>query len=208
MALDTYNNLVKEIVDFSHREDLAGKIASFINLSETTMYANDVELLAVRSMETITTALTTGEFLALPADYESFRGIRLITPNNVGKLNYQAPQQMFNDAVPDRPSFFTIVGNQIQFNCVPDAEYTVQFQYFKKATPLSPTNQTNDILTNYPNIYLFGSLAALFGYAQDTQQEALYINKFIGAIRGANKSDKRGRYGPAPAMSLTSRLTP
>jgi hypothetical protein len=208
MALDTYNNLVKEIVDFSHREDLAGKIASFINLSETTMYANDVELLAVRSMETITTALTTGEFLALPADYESFRGIRLITPNNVGKLNYQAPQQMFNDAVPDRPSFFTIVGNQIQFNCVPDAEYTVQFQYFKKATPLSPTNQTNDILTSYPNIYLFGSLAALFGYAQDTQQEALYINKFIGAIRGANKSDKRGRYGPAPAMSLTSRLTP
>jgi hypothetical protein len=208
MALDTYNNLVKEIVDFSHREDLAGKIASFINLSETTMYANDVELLAVRSMETITTALTTGEFLALPADYESFRGIRLITPNNVGKLNYQAPQQMFNDAVPDRPSFFTIVGNQIQFNCVPDAEYTVQFQYFKKATPLSPTNQTNDILTNYPNIYLFGSLAALFGYAQDTQQEALYINKFIGAIRGANKSDKKGRYGPAPAMSLTSRLTP
>jgi hypothetical protein len=208
MALDTYNNLVKEIVDFSHREDLAGKIASFINLSETTMYSNDVELLAVRSMETITTALTTGEFLALPADYESFRGIRLITPNNVGKLNYQAPQQMFNDAVPDRPSFFTIVGNQIQFNCVPDAEYTVQFQYFKKATPLSPTNQTNDILTNYPNIYLFGSLAALFGYAQDTQQEALYINKFIGAIRGANKSDKKGRYGPAPAMSLTSRLTP
>jgi hypothetical protein len=208
MALDTYNNLVKEIVDFSHREDLAGKIASFINLSETTMYANDVELLAVRSMETITTALTTGEFLALPADYESFRGIRLITPNNLGKLNYQAPQQMFNDAVPDRPSFFTIVGNQIQFNCVPDAEYTVQFQYFKKSTPLSPTNQTNDILTNYPNIYLFGSLAALFGYAQDTQQEALYINKFIGAIRGANKSDKKGRYGPAPAMSLTSRLTP
>ena len=208
MALDTYNNLVKEIVDFSHREDLAGKIASFINLSETTMYANDVELLAVRSMETITTALTTGEFLALPADYESFRGIRLITPNNVGKLNYQAPQQMFNNIPPDRPSFFTIIGNQIQFNCVPDAEYTVQFQYFKKATPLSPTNQTNDILTNYPNIYLFGSLAALFGYAQDTQQEALYINKFIGAIRGANKSDKRGRYGPAPAMSLTSRLTP
>jgi hypothetical protein len=208
MSLDTYDNLLKEIVSFSHRDDLGDKIATFIQIAETTMYANDVELLAVRSMETITTALTTGEFLSLPADYESFRGIRLVTPNDVGKLNYQAPQQMFNTVAPDRPSLFTIVGNQIQFNCVPDAEYTVQFQYFKKATPLTPANQTNDILTKYPNIYLFGALAALFGFSIDTKQEALYINKFIGAIRGANKSDKKGRYGPAPAMSMTNGMTP
>jgi hypothetical protein len=57
-------------------------------------------------------------------------------------------------------------------------------------------------------VYLFGALAALFGYAVDTQQEALYINKFISAIRGANKADKKGRYGPAPAMSLTGVMTP
>ncbi len=25
---------------------------------------------------------------------------------------------------------------------------------------------------------------------------------FIGAIKGANKADKKGRYGPAPSMSL------
>jgi hypothetical protein len=208
MALDTYNNLVKEIVDFSHREDLAGKIASFIDLSETTMYANDVELLTVRSMETISTALTEGEYLGLPAYYESLRSIRFLTPNNIGKLHYQAPQQIINSASPGRPTSFAVVGNEIQFDRVPDANYQIEIQYYRKALALSPTNQTNEILTNYPNIYLFGSLAALFGYAQDTQQEALHINKFIGAIRGANKSDKKGRYGPAPAMSLTSRLTP
>jgi hypothetical protein len=208
MALDTYDNLVKEIVDFSHREDLAGKIASFINLSETTMYANDVELLTVRSMETISTSTTAGEYLALPNYYESLRGIRFLTANNIGKLKYQAPQQMSDSVTPGRPSFFTIVGNEIQFDRLPDAEYKIEIQYYRKALPLTPTNQTNEILTDYPNIYLFGALAALFGYAQDTQQEALYINKFISAIRGANKSDKRGRYGPAPAMSLTNGMTP
>jgi hypothetical protein len=208
MALDTYDNLVKEIVDFSHREDLAGKIASFINLSETTMYANDVELLTVRSMETISTSTTAGEYLALPNYYESLRGIRFLTANNIGKLNYQAPQQISNSVTPGRPNFFTIVGNEIQFDRLPDAEYKIEIQYYRKALPLTPTNQTNEILTDYPNIYLFGALAALFGYAQDTQQEALYINKFISAIRGANKSDKRGRYGPAPAMSLTNGMTP
>jgi hypothetical protein len=208
MALDTYDNLLTQIIEWSHRGDIGPKIPDFIDLAETSMYSNDVELLAVRSMETITTSLTTGEFLALPTDYESFRGIRFLTSSNIGKLTYQAPQQMFNHVAVGRPSFFTIIGNQIQFDRVPDAEYTVQFQYYKKATPLTPSNQTNDILTDYPNIYLFGSLAALFGYAQDTEQEAAYINKFIGAIRGANKADKKGRYGPAPAMSLTGSMTP
>jgi hypothetical protein len=208
MALDTYDNLVKEIADFSHREDLAGKIASFINLSETTMYANDVELLTVRSMEKISTTLTQGEYLSLPDYYESLRSIRFLTPNNIGKLKYQAPQQIYNNVTPGRPNFFTVVGNEIQFDRIPDSNYQIEIQYYRKALPLTPANQTNEILTNYPNIYLFGSLAALFGYAQDTQQEALYINKFISAIRGANKSDKKGRYGPAPAMSLSNGMTP
>jgi hypothetical protein len=208
MSLDTYDNLLKEIVSFSHRDDLGDKIATFIQIAETTMYANDVELLAVRSMETISTALTVGEYLALPEYYESLRGIRFLTANNIGKLNYQAPQQIYNNVTPGRPNFFTIVGNEIQFDRLPDSEYTIEIQYYRKALPLSPTNQTNNILTKYPNIYLFGALAALFGFSTDTQQEALYINKFIGAIRGANKSDKKGRYGPAPAMSMTNGMTP
>jgi hypothetical protein len=206
MSLDTYDNLLKEIVSFSHRDDLGDKIATFIQIAETTMYANDVELLAVRSMETISTALTVGEYL--PEYYESLRGIRFLTANNIGKLNYQAPQQIYNNVTPGRPNFFTIVGNEIQFDRLPDSEYTIEIQYYRKALPLSPTNQTNNILTKYPNIYLFGALAALFGFSTDTQQEALYINKFIGAIRGANKSDKKGRYGPAPAMSMTNGMTP
>jgi hypothetical protein len=208
MALDTYDNLLAEIIDWSHRDDLGPKIPDFIQLAENAMYSNDVEVLTVRSMETISTALTAGEYLSLPDNFESARSVRLITGSNIGKLIYKAPSQMFNDVAPGRPAYFTIIGNEIQFDRAPDSEYTIEFQYYRKALPLTALNQTNEILTNHPSIYLFGSLAAIFGYAQDTEQEALYVNKFIGAIRGSNKADKRGRYGPAPAMSLTSRMTP
>jgi hypothetical protein len=208
MALDTYDNLLTQIINWSHRDDLGPKIPDFIRLAENTMYSNDVELLTVRSMETISTALTAGEYLSLPDYYESLRSVRFLTGSNIGKLTYQAPEQMFNNVATGRPSFFTIIGNEIQFDRVPDSDYTIQIQYFRKALPLSAANQTNEILTNHPNIYLFGTLAAIFGYAQDTEQERSYINKFIGAIRGANKADKKSRYGPAPAMSLTYGMTP
>ena len=60
MALDTFDNLVKEIIDWSHRADLNAKIPDFILLAENAMYSNDVAVLNVRSMETISTTTTAG----------------------------------------------------------------------------------------------------------------------------------------------------
>lgn len=202
MALTNYDELQKELVDWSHRSDLGTKLADFIQLAENAMYSNDQEVLTTRSMETISTALTAGQYLSLPDNFESARSVRLVTSDNGGYLKFQAPEQMRKQVAGGRPSFFTIIGNEIQFDRTPDSEYTIEIQYFRKATPLSDTNLTNEILTNHPSIYLFGALTALFSYSQDTEQQVKYGQMFFGAIKGANKADKKGRYGPAPSMSI------
>ena len=202
MALDTFDNLVKEVIDWSHRSDLGTKINNFIQLAENAMYSNEVEPLKVRSMETVSTAATAGQYVELPPEFESARSIRLVTGDNGGELKYQAPEQMFKNVATGRPTFFTIVGNEVQLDRVHDSEYTLEIQYFKRAAALSVTNQTNDVLTNHPSVYLFGALTALFSYSQDTEQQIKYNQMFISAIKGANKADKKGRYGPAPSMSI------
>tara|TARA_R110000772_G_scaffold264034_1_gene384199 strand:+ start:294 stop:920 length:627 start_codon:yes stop_codon:yes gene_type:complete len=202
MALTNFDELYKSIVDWSHRGDLGVKIPDFISLTENAMYSNDAEVLTVRSMETISTALTAGQYLSLPDNFESARSVRLVTDGGGGELRFQAPEQMRKRVAGGRPSFFSVVGNEIQFDRVPDSEYTIEIQYYRKATPLTEANQTNDILTNHPNIYLYGALAQAFSYSQDDQQAGKYVQLFIGAIKGANKADKKGRYGPAPAMSV------
>jgi len=202
MALADFDDLVKEVIDWSHRADLGNKINDFIQLAENAMYSNDQQVLTVRSMETVSTAATAGQYVELPPNFESARSIRLVTGDNGGELRFQAPEQMFKNVATGRPTFFTIVGNEIQLDRVPDSEYTLEIQYFRKATPLSDSNLTNEILTDHPSIYLFGALTALFSYSQDTEQHLKYNGMFISAIKGANKADKKGRYGPAPAMSL------
>jgi len=202
MALDTYDNLVKQVIDWSHRGDLGVKIPDFIQLAENAMYSNDVEVLTVRSMEIISTALTAGQYLSLPDDFESARSVRLVTGDSGGELRFQAPEQMYKQVATGRPNFFTVVGNELQFDRVPDSEYTIEIQYYRKATPLSDDNQTNEILTNHPSIYLYGALSQVFAYSQDDQQAVKYGGLFISAIQGANKADKKGRYGPAPSMSI------
>jgi hypothetical protein len=204
MAFTDFDELQKEIIDWSHRGDLGTKIADFITLAENAMYSNDQEVLTVRSMETISTAATGGQYVELPPSFESARSVRLVTGDNGGELRFQAPEQMHKKVSTGRPTFFTIVGNEIQLDRVPDSEYTLEIQYYRKAEPLSDDNLTNEILTNHPSIYLFGALTAVFSYSQDTEQHLKYNGMFISAIKGANKADKKGRYGPAPAMSLDS----
>ena len=142
------------------------------------------------------------------APFESARSVRLVTGSNMCPIVFQAPEQMHKQVSTGMPRFFTVVGNELQFDRVPDSEYTIEIQYYRKATPLTEANQTNEILTNHPSIYLFGALAQIFGYAQDTEQQISYGLKFLGAIQGANKADKKGRYGPAPSMSVVCGMTP
>lgn len=201
MAFDNFDNLVKSIISWSHRNELGEQIPDFIELAENMMYSNDIENLKVRSMEFISTSTTTGKYLALPDYYESGRGIRLTIAGNP-EMVYRTPEALKRQSGSGIPQFYSILGEQIEFDRTPDSEYSIELQYYRKALPLTDANQTNEILTSHPSIYLNGALSELFAYAQDYQQQQLYYGRFINAIKGANKADKRGRFGVAPQISV------
>ena len=127
------------------------------------------------------------------------RRLRLDLDEGFSPLDYREPDQLGSIDGPGKPRFFTLT-SQIEFNTVPDEAYTVEMQYIADFTPLSSSNQTNHVLTNSPNIYLFGALTALFAYTKDEQEKAKYEDLFISAIRGANKKNRLGQYSPGPVM--------
>ena len=51
MAIDTFDKLKQQIIDYSHRGDLDLKIPTFIELTEVAMLANPEEILKVRGQE-------------------------------------------------------------------------------------------------------------------------------------------------------------
>lgn len=202
MSLDTYDNLKLEIIDWSKRPDVDLKIDTFIDMAETEMFSNPQAVLKIRNLETLSTAVTAGSrFLELPPGYQSARSLNLNINDATNELRFRAPEQMRPVDTVGLPRFFTIT-NQIEFDRLPDAVYTVNFQYYAIPTGLSSSNATNVVLDDNPNIYLFGCLWALFEYAVDEIQAQKYYARFIAAIVGANKRDKEGRYGPAPAMRI------
>lgn len=203
MALDNYQNLKSSLLEWSKRKDAQSMTGDFIELAESEMYANEFEPLEVREMEARATAtLEAGNrFLELPVNYLAMRRIKLEQSGGDRELRFNVPEQLRINSASGLPGAFTVT-SQIEFDRAPDAAYTAEIQYYKTANPLTTLDNTNEILTKYPQIYLHGGLWALYTWALQEDKAALHYQKFINAIKGANKQSKKGRFGSAPFMRI------
>lgn len=199
MAIDSFSNLKASVTAFSGRDDLSNQLDDFVQLAETKIYANQVNPLRVRAMEdTATDTLSTASrYLALPTDFLEMRSFRITINDYQPTLDPVVPNSLRIYPSVGRPTEYTVT-DQIEFNMIPDAAYTVTFQYYKKLAPLSSAAPVNAILTSFPNIYLYGALAELNKFAAEEEKATYYEDLFFDAISGANRESVAGSYGPAP----------
>lgn len=195
MALSNYSELKQSVIRWSHRTDLDTLVDDFIKLCETDMFktTSDHEGIEIREMETKSTASADTQELALPEGFLSMRSMKIDTTD----LIYMAPEQIEYRSGTGRPQYYTIT-SQIEFDISPDQAYTVEMEYFKRPAGLTSANTTNVILTNHPDIYLYGTLWILFTHAMDDENISKYRQFYAQAIDGANAKDEWGRYGSAP----------
>lgn len=201
MAITDYSTLKQAILVWTKRDDLDLRVDEFINLAETAMLANSVENLKIKEFNSSAdlTLSTTSRNVALPAGYLSNRDVRIVVNDIEHEMDFRTPAQMKTNELPGIPYQFTVT-DQIEVNVLPSAAFVIKFQYLQGFTGLSSLNTTNDVITNYPNVYLYGCLAIAFRYAQDTEEERRYFDLFVDAIKGANKKTRQGQYGTRPRI--------
>ena len=208
MAISTYDELVTAIDRWTfERNNFSLLIPDFITLAEIEMYANDDEILETRGIEKTATATAVGtspnesRFVELPDYYLQQRDFRITNQQSELKLTFVTPNAIRLVPGTGMPCYFTVT-NQIELDIVPDQDYTITMKYYAKPAPLTSVNQTNEILTSDPSIYLYGALHQAFLYSEDDNEATKYYSKFISAIKGANQRAKAGRYGATPAMRI------
>ena len=85
----------------------------------------------------------------------------------------------------------------------PDSATTLQINYYKKLTALSDTNTTNDILTNYPELYLYASLAESSPFLMQDERLQVWAGLFKDALLSANEASSRGSTTTSPLQMTT-----
>ena len=205
MAIGTYAELKTAVANWLDRDDLTDRIPEFIALAEARMN----RVLRLRMMESKYTASTVASQrnYALPTGYIQMRNFQINT-SPVTPLQYVSPEiydRLWGGSTGGTPQFYTIITNEIQLGPVPGSVLTLEMLFYKKITALSGTNTTEQMLTDNPDIYLYGALLEAEPFIMNDERMGLWAKGFEQAVINLQEQDNKDRHsGSALRVMNTS----
>jgi len=199
MALSTYSELKTSIAGWLNREDAdtIAKIPDFIALAE----ANFNRSVRHWRMEKRSTAIANTQYTALPEDF--IEPLRFsITSGTTTRLEMLSQAQMLDrressDNVANNSRFYAITDGSIELFPTPSSDQTLEMVYYSRPTALSDVNNSNWLLTYYPDAYLYGSLVHSAPYLADDSRLQVWAALLQSAIDAINFDSDKAKHGGA-----------
>ena len=195
MTITTYATLKTAIADFLNRDDLTSAIPTFIRLAESRISR---EIRHWR-METRSTAQLDTQYSAIPSDF--LQPIRLqLTGGETGEVAPISTAQMLqlrgerNDEA-GAPTHYALTAGGLELYPTPDGTYDASLVYYARVPALSDSNTVNWLLTEAPDVYLYGALVHAAPYLKDDARIQVWEALFAQGIDRINDSSDAAKYG-------------
>ena len=202
MSITNFGTLKTAIADTLNRDDLTSVIPQFVSLAQAQFNRK------IRSHRQITRGSLTinTQFEALPADWlETIRitmdanPIRVLTQISMDDLTRY---RTAIDNTTDAPVYFSHNGTDIELFPTPSTSYTGEITYYAKITALSADGDTNWLLTNNPDVYLYGALVHTAPYLKDDARIALWAGLLAQAMSEIEDETAAARFGSPLRMRM------
>jgi hypothetical protein len=189
MSFSNFENLVTNVADWLHRDDLTDRIPDFIRMAESRIN----RLLPSRRAETerALTGTVSSRTIALPSGYKEPLGLWLTTYTPRQPLIYKLPERLMISTASAQPHYYTLDGSNIAFDCPLDQAYTFALRY-REAYNLEQTN-TNYLLDTYPGLYLYATLVEAAIYIRDDERLTQWKAIFDTELQEAKTSEARNK---------------
>lgn len=197
MSISTYLELVAALdgaTGYLHRTDLTAKIPDFVRLCESQL--NRKLKLLLQELETPLTATIGSRFMPVPT--------RFGTPIKLWCTTYQPRLELTFREASDLPvndlnnctsQYYTVDGSNIATESAADVAYTYTLRYLTKFDLV--TTGTNTVLTNHPDVYLYGTLLASVPYTGVSVSNADAVSTwqtlYVQAMKEANTESNATR---------------
>lgn len=185
MALATYADLQASVLLWSHRPDLAANVPDFVALAETRM-GRDLKILQLETTYPFSTVVGQATY-PLPANAVSLT--RIYWTDTDGQ---QWPMYEFDASLQDVyssnfPRWYAAEAGLITVYPTPSVVKPITM-VFREKLPALATVSTNYVLTNAPNVYLFGTLVELADYCKSDDLQK-WEGRYQQAVKTVNKAD-------------------
>ena len=204
MAITNYGELKAAVADFLNRSDLTDVIPTFIDFAEADFNRN----LRVRQMVSRAEAQIDTRFSAVPADFLEAKDLVIVTGTPVTPLQFVTQQEMAqirNQEITTagKPKYFSVVGAEFEVVPTPDSAYSLEMSYFAKIDALSGDSDTNWLLTDYPDMYLYTALTHSAPYLKDDERIAIWAGLAQKARQELIDADQSASYsGATPRIRI------
>lgn len=200
MAIDSYANLQTAVLNWMGRPAdpiLLPRAPDWITLYESRANRE----LRLRAMEVRIDAAISGEYIALPPDFLQMRNFQINGTDKTEPLEMVAPEfiDRLGVVTADTPKRFAIVADEIQLSPRPNASMTAEMVYWAKIAALSGEegSTTNHLLTNHPELYLFGTLVEGSADIGDDEAFAKWEARYQVAVQKVQQADDAAKWSGA-----------
>lgn len=194
MSITTYAELQTAIADFLNRDDLTSVVPTFIALAE----ADISRRLRHWQMEARDTLSFSGQFTSIPADW--VETIRLYATGDgtfpiemISRAEMLERRSQARD-VAGKPTFYTMSAGQFEVFPTPSDTYSADLLYYSKIPALSVSNTSNWLLSEAPDVYLYGALIHSAPYLQDDARLAVWASLYQSSLDALGMASDAAKY--------------
>lgn len=187
--ISNFQQLKAAVADWLKRDDLAANIPTFVALAESNI-RRDVR---VRDMEAELSGDLTQTTLSLPARFLEAR--RVILGTSVQEYLTPNEWHLYRNA---RTNQYTIFGEQFRFQRLE----TYKINYFRSFPALSFDGDSNWLLLNGSQVYLWASLEQAAIYLKDDGMAATARRQYQTAIHRLNTAEQKFKFGGPLAVRV------
>ena len=208
MAINTYATLQTAVANWLDRSDLTDRIPEFIALAEARMNRN-LRLSIMLNVDETTlggaaTLVAGTRDYALPSGYLQMVDFHLRT-SPITTLSYLTPEnmnRMWAGTQKGKPLAYTIFSDNasgtpiksVRLGPSPDSSYDYSIMFYKKVDALSTVNTTEAMLTDNPDVYLYGALLEAEPFLMNDQRVQLWATAFQESVRALQEQDNKDRH--------------
>ena len=197
MSLNSYDNLKISVANFLARKDLDASIPDFISLAESRL--NNNADFRVKGMVCKLVATVSGTELGLPTDYLGMRNFRIESGAEITQVSPKVMQSMKRNYCEGQ--YYLDLGNRIEL--FPEADdLTVEIFYYQRIPALSDTNQINWLLSQAPDVYLYGALQEGVQFMKNDDRVGLWATRYQEAVDNVISADVSDRWSGLQTVSL------
>lgn len=200
MAFGNYGQLKTAVALWLNRDDLTASLPDFIRLAQVRLTRAMKDWRARSTSVTLSASPTT-----LPATYGTVYSIAL---QGRGPLQIVTPQRLETELahfadVAGLPRYAVLTpglggGATLRTAPTPDGSYVLEIEYQPSLVAFSADTDTDDILTNFPDLYLNASMAEAEAFLKNPEELAVWEQKLSSALEETRQLLQRRRFPNTP----------